>query len=69
MKKSGKLLKARTMDGHIIIEYCSHFTVNNKSYIFISEKRKKIIFPKKLYAIKDWDNCISIVPITYTEDF
>lgn len=69
MKKSGKLLKARTMDGHIILEYCSHFAVDNRNYIFISEKREKFIFPKKLYTIKRWDNCISIIPIIYTEDF
>jgi hypothetical protein len=61
--RTRKILRARTLQGDLIMEDINHFTEDKYNYIFIiqiNKINKKMIFPKKLYRLERINNFIDV---------
>lgn len=61
--RTRKILRARTLQGDLIMEDINHFTEDKYNYIFIiqiNKINKKMIFPKKLYRLERKNNFIDV---------
>lgn len=61
--RTRKILRARTLQGDLIMEDINHFTEDKYNYIFIiqiNNQNKKMIFPKKLCRLERINNFIDV---------